>query len=101
MITVKKFKLKIYDWTTDKKIPAAAVHVGSPSTLTNPFTALRGKGAVTIRQETLAEVEKFRKYAEVNRVIQSKAKKLKGKDLVCACKVLPCHTEVIMEIANS
>jgi hypothetical protein len=76
--------------------PPDAVYVGRPSSWGNPFVT---------QQHTKAGhaevVGQFRNYAEDKLKKEPDwLKPLKGKDLICWCSPLPCHAEVLMEMAN-
>ncbi len=67
-----------------------AVYVGRPSKWGNPFAIGR--------DGTRAEViEKYRQHIVERGVDFSE---LKGKDLICWCSPLPCHADVLLELAN-
>jgi hypothetical protein len=73
---------------------SAGVYIGRPSKWGNPFEV--GKDG------TRAEVlEKYRAYIFENEALMQQAKQeLKGKNLTCWCAPLPCHGDILMEIAN-
>lgn len=75
--------------------PPDAVYVGRPSIYGNPFAI----GPDGTREEVIA---KYRALVMGNRLMLGQVKKhLRGKDLVCFCAPLPCHADVLIEIANS
>lgn len=79
------------------RTPRGAVDIRRPSPWGNPFVV----GDDGTRDEC---VEKYREW--IMRVDQTSLRKrmkreLVGKDLVCVCKPLACHGDVILEIANS
>ena len=85
---------KVLNKKTDK-IPPDAVYVGRPSKWGNPYKI----GQDGNREEVIT---KYRTY-----IINSKEyhsgelrQKLGGKDLVCWCAPLPCHADVLLELAN-
>ncbi len=76
-------------------IPKGAIYVGRPSKWGNPFVI--GKDGT--RAEVIA---KYR-----NRIINilqftnsHYLDELRGKDLVCWCTPLPCHANILLELAN-
>jgi hypothetical protein len=76
------------------KIPEGAVYVGRPSKWGNPFTI----GKDGNREQVITA---FMAYASLK--LQSNPHwldEIKGKDLVCWCSPLPCHADVLMELAN-
>lgn len=75
-------------------IPSGSVYIGRPSKWGNPFVV--GKDGT--RTEV---IEKFKNWLTENKEKKTAAKReLKGKDLVCFCSPLPCHGDVLIEIAN-
>lgn len=95
---------KVLNKRTDK-IPQGAVYVGRPSKWGNPFTI----GRDGTRKEV---IEKYKRYIENELLYQdtyamSNSPKdildiaeLKGKCLVCWCAPLPCHADILLELAN-
>ncbi len=86
---------RILNKRTDK-IPADAVYVGRPSRWGNPFI---------VRAHTLSQHEEavayFRGYAEERLGSEPDwLEPLRGKDLVCWCAPLPCHADVLLDLAN-
>lgn len=75
-------------------IPPGAIYVGRPSIYGNPF--------VIPRDGTRADViAKFRSYLLANQKLVAQVKEnLRGHNLVCFCAPLPCHADVLMEVAN-
>lgn len=71
------------------------VYVGRPSKWGNPFT---------IGQDGKRE-DVIRKYAEwlstQPELIAAAKIELRGKRLACWCAPLPCHADVLLEIANA
>lgn len=75
--------------------PTSAVYVGRPSKWGNPFQI--GKDGT--REEVIA---KFRtRLLSTDDMVQDAKRELAGKDLICWCAPLPCHADVLMEVANS
>lgn len=75
--------------------PTGAVYVGRPTAWGNPF--------VVGRDGAQGEcVELYREWIMERPWLHSAARRdLGGKDLVCWCSPLPCHADVLLEIANS
>jgi hypothetical protein len=76
--------------------PSEAVYVGRPTKYGNPYIVGKDgiQGAcVELYKEWIENPEQqdLKKDIEEN---------LKGKDLICWCKPLACHADVILEIAN-
>lgn len=73
------------------EISADAVYVGRPSKWGNPYRiGLDGSREQGIRLYRMALI--------ASRVDLSE---LAGKDLVCWCAPLPCHADILLELANS
>ena len=78
-----------------KTTPDGAVYIGRPSKWGNPF--------VIGRDGTRTEViEKYRDWLFTCRLdLRDDARReLRGRDLVCWCSPLPCHGDILLEIAN-
>ena len=73
-------------------VPGDAVYVGRPSKWGNPFHI----GLDGDRQEVIL---RYRKYLGSELRKQAR-EELRGKDLVCWCAPLPCHADVLLEVAN-
>lgn len=75
-------------------ISTDAVYVGRPSKWGNPHKVC----------ETLNREEAIRWYREDLESWVSRGwldlRELRGKDLVCWCSPLPCHADVLLELAN-
>jgi len=82
-----------------KFAPPDAVYVGRPTKWGNPYEiGAVFAGKVLTREDC---VFLFRAYAE--RKLKTEPHwldELKGKNLVCWCKPLNCHADVLMELAN-
>lgn len=77
----------------DKNKPGDAVYVGRPSKWGNPFKI--GKDGT--REQV---IEAYRLWLLRDNPLCSQLPELKGKDLVCWCSPLPCHADVLLELAN-
>lgn len=89
---------KVYNKRMDRDIPREAVYIGRPSKWGNPFKI----GTDGTREEV---IEKYRRYTLAhmarNSAFWDRIKgELGGKDLVCWCSPLPCHGDILLEIAN-
>ena len=84
---------KVYS-KRNKDIPPGAIYVGRPTKWGNPFTI----GRDGTREVVIA------KYADwlVGMIFNSKLNldELAGKDLVCWCSPLPCHANILLDLAN-
>lgn len=77
-----------------KTTPDGAVYVGRPSKWGNPFRI----GVDGTREEV---VDKYRQMLATNPDLTWEARQeLRGKNLVCWCAPLPCHADVLLEVAN-
>lgn len=87
--------LNARDTGTGRRSTATAVYVGRPSKWGNPFLIGRDGDRAEV-------IQSFRAYID-NRpdLVQAAQRELRGKDLVCWCSPLPCHADVLLEIANS
>lgn len=68
------------------------VYIGRPTKWGNPFL-------VHVYGRVYA-IQKFREYGEKNGLREAAKKELKGKTLVCWCKPLACHGDVLKEWAD-
>lgn len=89
---------KVLNMRTDQ-IPKDAVYVGRPTKWGNPF--IIGKDGT--REEV---IDKYADWLDDMILNQNKVDladvldELQGKDLVCWCAPLPCHADVLLELAN-
>lgn len=87
---------KVLNKKTDY-IPSDAIYVGRPSKWGNPFR---------IRVHTLSQHEEavnyYRGYLQnlIDTGYILSFDELRGHDLVCWCAPLPCHADVLLELAN-
>lgn len=78
-------------------IPEDAVYIGRPSKWGNQF-AMQTRGP----EERQRVIDRYTRYLSKHpELIVEIRKELRGKDLVCFCAPLPCHGDVLLEIANS
>lgn len=86
-------------------IPDDAVFVGRPSKWGNPFrfpNFYHSQSRDTKMALRKSIIDQFRRYLDDHPQLKKDIRKeLKGKDLVCFCSPLPCHADVLLEIANS
>lgn len=78
------------------RMPEGAVYVGRPTKWGNPLqVSVFGEQAFELYRES------FQIGAVVTPPIEEVRKHLRGKDLVCWCRLdRPCHADVLLEIAN-
>jgi hypothetical protein len=69
------------------------VYIGRPSIWGNPFKI----GKDGDRAEVIA---KYRAYIQNRPELLAQVRQLKGKVLGCWCKPLPCHGDVLAELAD-
>ena len=74
-------------------IPPNSVYVGRPSKWGNPFKI----GRDGTREEVIAE---YAYWIERQSQLMDDLGELRGKDLVCWCAPLPCHADILLEMAN-
>lgn len=78
------------------KIPPDAVYVGRPSKWGNPYSI----GKDGNREDVIAKYKKWL-MAQDQLPLLFCLSELRGKDLVCWCAPLPCHADVLLELANA
>jgi hypothetical protein len=78
-----------------EKHAVVGIYIGRPSKWGNPFVI----GRDGTREEV---IEKFHQYILGSPELYAAARsELRGKNLVCYCAPLPCHGDILLEIANS
>ena len=79
----------------DPNCPKDAVYVGRPSKWGNPYKIGRDGSRTEV-------IELYRHYLAQRNLIHTKLdlSELSGKDLACWCAPLPCHADVLLELAN-
>ena len=97
--------MKVLNERTDK-IPDDAVYVGRPSKWGNPMSIAEIKRLfpnINKQEAQQKAVDWYRSYlfAMGNYELLSSIRQLKGKDLVCWCSPLPCHADILLELANA
>lgn len=73
--------------------PETCIYIGRPSKWGNPFQIGRDGD----REEV---IEKYRRYLLHSPGLLYQLTELKDKNLVCWCAPLPCHGDVLLELAN-
>lgn len=88
----------------DKNCPDDAIYVGRPSKWGNPLSleeVHRMRPLLNERELHEVAVSWFREYLKSKPELVAEAKQvLRGHDLVCWCAPLPCHADVLLELAN-
>ncbi len=90
------------------KIPEDAVYVGRPSKYGNHITVKELKSLFpndTQEELNRKAVDWYREYLEAHfmshpEFLAEIRNELKGHDLVCWCAPLPCHADILLELAN-
>lgn len=79
------------------------VYIGRGSKYGNPFTHLQHLGGNLIIVDSREEaISRYKEWILEQPELISLAKiELKNKILACYCKPLPCHGDILLEIANS
>jgi len=75
-------------WESDQQY----VFIGRPSIWGNP-----ARLSVFSREDCLT---RFENYASASKTIMTRIHELSGKHLVCFCKPLPCHGDVLVRLFN-
>lgn len=89
---------RVLNKRTDK-IPLDAVYVGRPSKWGNPFKVYPDRRGGLFAQRVA--IDAYRKWLLTDSISPIKdIEELRGKDLVCWCSPLPCHADVLLELAN-
>jgi N6-adenosine-specific RNA methylase IME4/transposase len=81
-----------------RKTTADRVFVGRPSKWGNHKFKLRRNATPEERAEVIA---KYRAKIVTQPALMAALHELRGKDLVCYCAPLPCHGDVLLELANA
>ncbi len=83
-------------------IPPDAVYVGRPSKWGNPYkiTDPLLPPNLTKEQKHRLVTDEYRRYILNKPELLADLHELKGKDLICWCAPLPCHADVLMDLAN-
>jgi hypothetical protein len=74
--------------------PNDAVYIGRPSKWGNPYVIGRDGSRELV-------IARYRDYILKSPLLGAVLKELRGKHLVCFCAPLPCHGDVLLEIANA
>ena len=84
-------------------IPKGSVYVGRPSKWGNPYKVndpLLPAG-ISKEEKYRLVVDEYRTHLMNNPELLAALPELRGKDLVCWCSPLPCHADVLLELANA
>ena len=80
----------------DVSNPPNSVYIGRPSKWANPF--IIGKDGT--REEVIKKYKNWLLETEWTTGLILEIGELRGKDLVCWCSPLPCHGDILLELAN-
>lgn len=93
----------IHHRNRSKIFPSNEVYIGRPSKWGNPFTHLKSttlaKYHVNSRDEAVEAYRKWITEGEGQHLLND-LHELVGKTLVCWCKPLACHGDVLIELVN-
>lgn len=81
------------------EIPAGAIYVGRPSKWGNLFKGMTRAEMVRRHKEWMEEQVKLGNVG-CGKQFKYNLDELCGRDLVCWCAPLPCHADVLLELAN-
>ena len=85
---------RVFHYGRDK-LPTKITYVARPSKWGNPFKI----GRDGTREEV---IERYRQHLEEHPELKEAARReLRGKHLACWCAPLPCHADVLLEVANA
>lgn len=73
--------------------PPDSIYVGRPSKWGNPFV-------IGPDGDRTAVIAKYRTWLLTQSHLMTSLKALTGKNLLCWCAPLPCHADVLLELAN-
>jgi len=89
---------KVLNKHRDKNnIPPGAEYVGRPTKWGNPWVI----GADGSREQVIQMYRDELINSPVLQYLRDSLTELKGKDLVCWCSPLPCHADVLLELADA
>ncbi len=83
-----------------RNIPKDAVYVGRPSKWGNPFVVAGSLPYLVKMERHRIVVDQYRAWIQTQPQLLACLPELKGKDLICWCFPLPCHADVLLELAN-
>ncbi|GAG88756.1 unnamed protein product [marine sediment metagenome] len=91
---------KVLNMKTDQ-IPPDAIYCGRPSKWGNPFKiGMIYQGRKLTRVDAVEAHRDWFLYSDEGIKLQQNLPKLRGHDLVGWCAPLPCHIDVLLELAN-
>lgn len=81
-------------------MPVGAIYVGRPSKWGNPFKVYPDKRGGAFAHHIAVMSHKDWLLSGAADSPLKDISELRGKDLVCWCAPLPCHADVLLELAN-
>ena len=86
----------------NKRFDEFDVYIGRPSCWGNPFTHLNAGTMAQFKVATREEsIEAYRKWIMTQPQLLAQLPSLKGRRLGCFCKPLPCHGDILVELADA
>jgi hypothetical protein len=83
------------------KIPPDAIYVMRPSKWGNPFKiGCWFQGEKLTREDAVNLHKDWMLNSDAGVELMESIGELTGKDLVCCCAPLPCHADILLELAN-
>lgn len=85
------------------RMPKNCIYVGRPTKWGNPFMIGMMSGGMNLdRSEAVKEYILWLKHMPENNIVILAKKELRGKNLACFCPLdVPCHADVLLEVANA
>ncbi len=95
--------MKVLNRRETRIIPPGAIYVGRPTKWGNPFLMNDPLLPAGLSKEGKrnAVVREYRRWIETQPELMASLPELHGHDLVCWCAPLPCHADVLLELANT
>lgn len=90
---------RVLNKRTDK-IPPDAVYVGRPSKWGNPYLVGRDGDRQRVVDRYAERVGFILTQTGSREAFLQDLEELRGKELVCWCAPLPCHADILLELAN-
>lgn len=84
----------------DDKYKDQGVYIGRPSKWGNPFSHLPGTLALYRVGSRAEAIEAYREWLNDNPELRATVGELKGEVLKCWCSPLPCHGDVLADLAE-
>jgi hypothetical protein len=85
----------------DPNVPKDAIYVGRPTKWGNPFVIGKDSSYDPVKMDRNSVIVHYCYWIKDHPEIEEAAKsELRGKDLVCWCAPLPCHADILLELAN-